>query len=422
MEASRLRARAGRGLGVRGLERGVNDRRVPVLTVLPADPERMPIGGIASFVRGFVKFAPDDFDLAFLGVSVGRPLLRWHEVVVEGRPVRFLPVTRGGLPLRAGVPIAARFALAMLAHRRRVEQQLAGQPWIAGFHRPGSDLLVPPSVAKRWRVVHLSVADLSTPGSESRWRSLSPVLDRLERRSFRRMDRIFVVNRAVADQYRRRYSDVAERIAFLPNWADPTIFRPLPEDVRARVRDELQVAADAPLLLFVGRLEGQKDPLLMVDAFAELRRTVPSAVLVVAGDGALREPMRQRLELPHRSLESSRFVGIVPRHRLADLMNAADALIITSAFETGPTVGLEALACGLPVVTTPVGEVARLVAESGAGRRTATHSPQAIASAMRETLESGQTLRSTAAAAARPLAADRVLDVVYRDVRGLAIG
>jgi len=36
--------------------------RVPVLTVVPMDPEQMPIGGIASFIRGFVKFAPADFN------------------------------------------------------------------------------------------------------------------------------------------------------------------------------------------------------------------------------------------------------------------------------------------------------------------------------------------------------------------------
>lgn len=393
--------------------------RVPVLTVLPADPEQMAIGGIASFVRGFVKFAPDDFDLALVGVSATRALLHWHEVELEGRPVRFLPITRGGGPRRAALPIALRFSLAMAAKRGRIGQLLAAQPWIAAFHRPVSDLWLPLRPGPRWRVVHLSVSDLATPGSESGWRRLSPVLDRLERRSFRKMNRVYVVNRGVADDYRRRFPDAADQIQFVPNWADPTIFRPLP-GVRERVRGELELDAGAPVVLFAGRLEGQKDPLLLADAFVQVRRKLPASLLVVAGDGALGEQMRLLLLGRHRLEDATRFLGIVPRERLAELMNASDVLAITSAFETGPTVGLEALACGLPVVTTPVGEVSSLVAETASGRVTQSRSSEAVARALLEVLGQGPELRASAAAASVPYLADRVLGPLYEDNRHFA--
>lgn len=399
------------------------DQRVPVLTVLPADPEQMAIGGIASFVRGFVKFAPPEFDLAVLGVSDTRPLGRWSEIELEGRAVRLLPVTRGGGARRSRLPIALRFAVAVQARRAAIGRGLAGTGWIHAFHRPSSDIGLPVAPGRAWRVVHLSVADLTTRGSESRWRRLAPVLDRLEGASFRRMGRIFVVNRAVADAYRARFPDVAERIEFVPNWADPTIFRPRKRDVRARVRGELGVSPDAPLVLFAGRLEGQKDPLLLADAFAQLRRRVPEAMLVVAGDGALREPMRALLEGRHRAADAIRFPGIVARGRIAELMAAADLLAITSAFETGPTVGLEALASGLPVVTTPVGEVARIVSATGAGRTTAVpRSPEALAHAMGEVIEAGPALRAVAVEAAAPYLADRVLAPLYDHNRRIAAG
>jgi len=394
--------------------------RVPVLTVLPADPEQMAIGGIASFVRGFVKFAPDDFDLGFLGVSATRSLLQWHEVAVEGRPVRFLPITRGGGARRSPLPIALRFTLASIANRGRIGRLLAAEPWIAAFHRPASDLRLPLPPGPRWRVVHLSVHDLATRGSESRWRRASALLDRVERRSFARMDRVYVVNGAVADEYRSRFPEVAERVRFVPNWADPTIFHQLPAAERERTRAELGVDAAAPLILFAGRLEGQKDPLLLADAFAQVRRTLPGAVLLVAGQGALAEPMRELLVRRHRAENATRFLGIVSRDRLAALMNAAEALAITSAFETGPTVGLEALACGLPVVTTPVGEVSAIVARSGAGRVTATRSPEAVARALLDVLDQSSTMRSVAVTAAEPYLADRVLGAIYDDNRRFA--
>jgi glycosyltransferase involved in cell wall biosynthesis len=401
-------------------EAGAVARPVRVLTVLPADPEQMRLGGIASFIRGFVKFAPDDFELGFLGLSATRQAGRWHEVELEGRAVRFFPV--GGMPTtgRSRIPLALRFTLALLAHRRT----FAPRHWIPAFHRPGTDLSFPGRDRPMWRAIHLTVEDLTTAGSESRWRSLGGPLARLERRSFERMARIYVVNRLAADAYRTRFPEVADRVRFLPNWADPTIFAPSDNGGRDRgragLRRELDLPVDAPVLLFAARLEGQKDPLLLARAFAALHRARPELRLVVAGDGTLREPMRAELSAAG-ALDASRFAGTVSRERLAKLMRASDALIITSAFETGPTVGLEALATGLPVVTTDVGEVAGLVAANGAGAVARSRSTDDLAAAIQATLAADAAdTRSAALASAAPLLADRVLGALYDDNRLLA--
>ena len=397
-------------------------RRVPVLTVLPADPERMEIGGIASFVRGFVKFSPDDFELSFLGISAEREPWAWHRVPFEGREVAFLPVMRVPSLRRSAVPLALRFAAALLA-RRDARRVLRPEEFVLGFHRPASDLGLGPRSGPRWRVVHLSVADLATPGSESRWRRGSRLLDAFEHRSFRGMDRIWVVNRNVAGRYREQFPDVADRIAFISNWVDHTIFRQLDDPDRGGLRAELRrstaLPGDARIVLFAGRLEGQKDPMLLARAFGRLREAVPGARLVVAGEGALASSMREELGRLGAA-DAARFVGVVPRERLAQLMNASDLLAITSAFETGPTVGLEALACGLPVVTTPVGEVAALVARSGAGVTTGARSVDAVADAMAAVLGRHEDHARAAAKAAQPFHADRVLRELYGENRRLA--
>ena len=396
--------------------------RVPVLTVLPADPEEMAIGGIASFIRGFVKFCPDEFDLSFLGISAERELWNWHQVAFEGREVAFLPVARVPSLRRHAVPLALRFTAALLA-RRGARHLLQTEEFVTGFHRPASDLGLGRRTGPRWRVVHLSVDDLATPGSESRWRWGARLLERLERRSFRGMDRIWVVNRKVADRYREQFPDVAERIAFIPNWVDHTIFRRGDEadrdGVRAELRRSLVLPGDARIVLFAGRLEGQKDPMLLARAFGRLREAVPNACLLVAGEGALQAPVRDELSRLGAT-DAVRFVGLVTRDRLAGLMNASDLLAITSAFETGPTVGLEALACGLPVVTTPVGEVAALVAQSGAGLTTGTRSVDAVADGMASVLSRQDDHARAAARAAEPFHADRVLGQVYDENRRLA--
>jgi glycosyltransferase involved in cell wall biosynthesis len=398
---------------------GAARRPVRVLTVLPADPEQMRLGGIASFVRGFVKFAPDDFELGFLGLSGARTLGRWCEIAFEGRSLRFFPVGRMPAGGRSRIPLAVRLTTALLRHRR----EFASRRWIPAFHRPGTDLAFPGRDRPMWRVVHLTVDDLTTTGSESRWRALGAPLAAAEGHSFARMARIYVVNQRAAEDYRTRYAGLADRFEFLPNWADPTIFQPTPggaEERRAALRAGLGLRPDARVVLFAARLEGQKDPLLLARAFAALRAEDPELQLLVAGDGALAEPMRTELTAAG-ALEVTRFLGIVSRERLADLMRASDALAIASAFETGPTVGLEALATGLPVATTDVGEVAGLVARHGSGAVARSRTVEDMASAIRDTLAGDPAaLRAAALAAAAPRLADRVLAPLYDDNRLLA--
>jgi glycosyltransferase involved in cell wall biosynthesis len=393
---------------------------VRLLIVMPNDPERMRIGGINAFVRGLVKFAPPDFDLAFIGVTADPDLWQWRWIEFEGRDLRFLPIAHGRPGVRSRIPVALRFAGSMALHRR--DLRLDG--WIASFHRPGTEIAMRDFRMPMWRVVHLAVEDLRTEGSESRWRRLSAPLAWLERRAFRRMDRVYVVNELVAQDYRGRFPEIAERIRFLANWADPTIFHPVDEAARAELRaglaEELGQPLAGPLLLFAGRLEGQKDPLLLADAFAAFAARDPATRLLIAGEGTLEPQVRQRL-VAAGVADRAHFLGPVPRPRVAALMQAADAMLITSAFETGPTVGLEALACGLPVVTTPVGQVSRVVADAGAGVTVSSRTPDAVADGIGWVLgQPAGAMREASIAAAAPYLADRVLEELYAYNRELA--
>jgi glycosyltransferase involved in cell wall biosynthesis len=271
--------------------------------------------------------------------------------------------------------------------------------------------------------VHLTRDDLADAASESRWRRLGRPLDAVESRTFRRMQRIFVVNRAAAERYRQRFPAVADRIEFLPNWFDDDLFRPVDDARRVALRrqlaGELRLTEAARILLYAGRLDGQKRPGLLIEAFAGATRDT-DAVLLVAGDGSLRAESE---ELAHRlgCGDRVRFLGTRPRDSLADLMNGADGLLISSAFETGPTVGLEALACGLPVITTPVGEVSAVVRNGSSGWVSRDHSAEALAEGIRWLLGTERdSLRAEARRVVEPLAARRVLGRVYDLHRELA--
>jgi glycosyltransferase involved in cell wall biosynthesis len=133
------------------------------------------------------------------------------------------------------------------------------------------------------------------------------------------------------------------RVSAIPNGVDP----PAVLRDRAETRAALGVAADAPLLLCVGRFTPQKDQRSLVRA----ARAVDGIRLVLAGDG----PLRAACEAEAEGAEGIRFVG--QRDDVGDLMAAADLLVLPSRFEGLPLVVLEAMALGLPVVATRVESV-----------------------------------------------------------------
>lgn len=388
------------------------------LIVLPADPEVLEIGGIASFVRGFVKFAPADFDIGMIGVSSSAEPWEWGSIRFEGRPLRFLSVLRADTRRRAPVPLALRFVTAMSGRAARAVRP----DEILSFHRPGTDLPFRGVRTARWRVVHLTREDLTTPGSESRWRKLGGVLDRVEAGSFRAMDRIYVVNQQACERLARRFPDLASRFRYLPNWFDDTLFKPIHggDEEGQRIRHRLGIPKDSRLVVFAGRLEGQKNPRLAVSAFAEVAAGQPDIHLAMAGGGSLRGDVERHVTAAGLGARVH-LVGTLPRPQLADLMRTAQALVITSAFETGPTIGYEALASGLPVVTTDVGQIAEIVRQSSAGAVSDSALPEALGASLRAVLAaSGPVARQAAVRAAAPYAASNVLAEVYEFHRAVA--
>lgn len=116
--------------------------------------------------------------------------------------------------------------------------------------------------------------------------------------------------------------------------------------------------------LSVGRLDPEKNPLLLADVLAAVRASDPRWRLVVCGDGVLAGALAERLaELgvaDHADLR-----GYVPLDGgLRDLYRSADAFLHVSWTEGFPQVLLEAFATGLPVVATDVGGVAELAGDA----------------------------------------------------------
>ncbi|MEZ5266203.1 MAG: glycosyltransferase, partial [Acidimicrobiales bacterium] len=156
------------------------------------------------------------------------------------------------------------------------------------------------------------------------------------------------------DAYSATSEDLKRRIA--GHGADPdrieVIYTGIDAEAEWVPAPRPPLAPGAPLrVLYPGRLEDQKDPDLMVEVVAELRRRGVAVRVDVVGDGSLRPGLEARV----RNLgltEEIRFHGV--RYDMATWYQGADVLLMTSKYEGIPYVIYEAMAMALPVVVPDV--------------------------------------------------------------------
>lgn len=149
---------------------------------------------------------------------------------------------------------------------------------------------------------------------------------------------------------------------------------------RRMCRDQLGLPRDRPVLATVGALIPRKGQAFVIEALAQL----PDAILLLAGKGhdeARLRALAARLGVADRV----RFMGAVPHGELPILLNAADVFVLPSSSEGLANAWVEALACGTPVVTTPIPGAQELITDPSWGRLAARDSA-VIADAVREVL------------------------------------
>jgi glycosyltransferase involved in cell wall biosynthesis len=392
-----------------------------VLIIHPVDLTQPKVGGVHAFLSTFVGLAPADLTVAHVGIATGskRGVGRWEEEELDGRAYSFLRLLSLPDPEgRSRIPLGARFTAALIRHRPRI----VGKSTVLQFHRPGLAFPYLYTPTPKVQFIHLSSDQLLSRGSESRWRAFGSTLRRVEGIVLPRMNRIVTIGEAATAEYRSRYTALAERIHYLSNWVDDRVFRALSAEEQASARRELELELganrDDRLVLVIGRLERQKQPLLAVEALARL--TDRQIRLGFIGEGSLRSELLRRIAQLNLT-DRAAILPTRPRAGLARALAAADALLISSAHETGPTVAFEALSTGTPVASTPVGRVHALVSGSEAGTVAAIGSAQALGDALARVL-GGDPMRQRTAAldAVEPYRAAAALAPVYEDHRKLS--
>lgn len=180
-----------------------------------------------------------------------------------------------------------------------------------------------------------------------------------------------------------------ERTSILPN--------PTPALPRFEPRDALRArfGMTGPTLVLAGRLTVQKDVPVALDAVAR----VAGVSLLIVGDGPDLAALEQRCAAAGLE-ERVRFLGGQPRDEVLRLFYAADAALLSSAWENFPHAVVESLAAGTPVIATSVGGVPEVVRDGENGLLVGPGDPAALAAAIERFVHDSQLAASLRAAAA----------------------
>jgi len=178
-----------------------------------------------------------------------------------------------------------------------------------------------------------------------------------QRLMWRKADRLIAVCTSVADELNAYYSIPKERIRIVFNGVDPETFKPSPD--KQRFRRELGVEGD-PVVLFVGHFGLRKGSHLLLKAAPAVLERFPRSQFVLVGGtpsflgSDVHWKVLQDLVTQSSISKHVRFVGTVPYDKVIRYYLAADLFVLPTLYEGLPKVVLEAMACGLPVVTTRV--------------------------------------------------------------------
>jgi glycosyltransferase involved in cell wall biosynthesis len=181
----------------------------------------------------------------------------------------------------------------------------------------------------------------------------------IERAVLRRCARIIVMSEFMKRRVQSAHAIEDGRLRILPGGADPVRFQP-PQDP-ADVRRRLGLPLDKVILLAVRNLVPRMGLHNLIQAIAKLGEEAKDLLLLLGGEGELRAGLQQLIEDLHLTRQV-RMLGFISEEDLPAYYQAADLVLMpTHELEGFGLVTVEALACGTPVVGTPVGALPEIL-------------------------------------------------------------
>ena len=290
---------------------------------------------------------------------------RGHEITVVCPDPGQLPDELGEAGIRSEIiPFHKTYDL-------RAARQLAGfirKNKIEVLHSHSMLTNIISRMAGHWARVPVSVSTEHLTMDLAKGGRSKDITGRLRARYYRALDnytsrynqRVIAVSNAVRDDLIEQ-GIPGDRITVIQNGIDIPDIGPAAGD---RIKKELGINAGDTVLGAVGRLSPQKDYPTLLRAFKDVSQSCPEALLLIAGDGYLRENLEELTD-DLKLKDRVKFLGY--RSDVLEVVSTFDIYTLSSLWEGLPLAVLEAMAMGKPVVATSVPGTEEAVTEGETG-------------------------------------------------------
>lgn len=347
-----------------------------LLIVEYTDYNNFPLGGQTTFISNMIKSLSCSVDLVGLNNS-GKSVGRWTTRELYGKMFSFFPIFNTG-PTPGNIPARIWFLYLLLRYKTRIlknqydaillQSPEAAFPFLYSRHKPA---------------LILCMAGATNPMKAAKYalarnNSMAMLYDRIfVDPLIRKSSAVIGINEECRQKVNSLGKCYMDKMIHSSVAVDLSVFFfPTQKDI---IRNQLGIDLSAAVVIFAGRLENVKGLDLLIKAFVKFRESIKRrALLYLCGDGTQKGSL-QTLALQLGIEKNVRFSGMVPHTLLRDYFQCSDIFSMTSYYEGLPNVMLEAMACGLPVVSTEVGGIADLVKNNYTGFITKKRDPEYFA-------------------------------------------
>ncbi len=315
--------------------------RYPVCLIHPFDPRGTKVGGLETYIRDFITFHPDEFDLLMIGADSQGDLTpgEIHRIAFRGRNFDFLPILHypddkaREAARKVRDSITAQFFAALVRRLPQIAGLIRRRRYSIDLRRVEFSWL--PAMLRAPFVQMLHGEGAPNSPMDSLLRKYAFVHNIGERFAMATSENVLCVNPFITERLKATYPTHADKIDTLWTWVNTRIFQPQPFPALNKLR-----------IVFAGRLDEFKNPPLMFRTIARLRELTHDAV----------EFHYVGTSSPHRFAEFAAIAEVSVLHGFLDAASLAAVIaqshagILTSDFEGMPRCVLETLAVGRPVI------------------------------------------------------------------------